>query len=197
VSGVAPGGSHTGVGGCVGGGGRGHGVGGGGRGGHMGDSLDGVGEGLVNDGLVDGLVGGDGSGDGDGGVHGHVLEDGLGHVVGAHNRRGLVRGNGCGDVGVRRLSDGVRQRRDLGRHGGESVRLGGGVGEVAAEAVVLDGGGVVGGCADQVTGGGGQGKAGRGHKGAGPGEGEQGCEEQEGLRNGKKLKIKMFFFNIF
>ncbi len=153
----------------------------------MGDSLDGVGEGLVNDGLVDGLVGGDGSGHRNGGVHGHVLEDGLGHVMGAHNRRGLVRGNGRGNVGVRRLSDGVRQRRDLGRHGGESVRLGGGVGEVAAEAVVLDGGGVVGGCADQVAGCGGQGQAGSGHNGAGPGEGEQGREEQEGLR--KKNKI--------
>ena len=176
LAGIAPGGD-TGVGERRSVGGIAQGVGGGG-GGDVGDSLDGVGQGLVDNGLVDGLVGGDRAGDGDGGVDGHVLEDGLGDVVGAHNGGGLVGGNGGRDVGVGRLGDGVSQGGNLGRDGGEGVGLGGGVGKVAAQAVVLNGGGVVGRGADQVAGGG---QARRGHNGAGPAEGDQGGEEQEGL----------------
>merc|ERR550532_3223217 len=104
------------------------------------DGLDGVSPGLVNDGLVNGLVGPHGSGDGDLGVHGHILEDGLGSVVGLDNGGGLVGGDGGGGVGG--LSDGVGQHGDFGGDGGEGVSLGGGVGKVASEPVVLDGGGV-------------------------------------------------------
>ncbi len=100
----------------------------------MDSGLHGVSSGLMDDGLVDGGVLGDNAGHGHLGVHGHVLEDGLGHVVGAHNGGGLVGGNGGGDVGVGGLGHGVGQSGDLGGDLGEGVGLGGGVGKVAAKS---------------------------------------------------------------
>merc|ERR1719422_1095556 len=70
------------------------------RGGNsLGNSLDCVGAGLVDNGLVDSLVGADWSSDVLGSVGGDVLEDGLGNVVGLDNGGRLVGGNGGGDVG--------------------------------------------------------------------------------------------------
>ena len=100
----------------------------------MDSRLHGVSSGLMDDGLVDGVVLGDDAGHGHLGVHGHVLEDGLGHVVGAHNGGGLVGGNGGRDVGVGGLGHGVGQGGDLGDDLGEGVGLGGGVGKVAAKS---------------------------------------------------------------
>merc|ERR1719419_1185381 len=47
----------------------------------LGDSLDGVGAGLMDDGLVDGLVGPHGAGDGDLGVDGHIVHETRTHTV--------------------------------------------------------------------------------------------------------------------
>ena len=139
-----------------------------------------MGSGLVNNGLADGLVSGHGSMDVLGAEGWDVLEHWLSNVSGLDNRGWLVGGDGGGDVGVGGLGHGVGQARDLRHHLGEGVGLGRGVGEVAAQPVVLDGGRVVGGGAHQV-GRGGHGGGGHGH-GGGPGEGDQGGEEEEGLQ---------------
>ena len=147
----------------------------------LGDLLDGVGAGLVHQGLVDGLVGPHGAGDLLGSESGDVLEDGLGNVGGPHDGGGLVGGDGGGDVGLDGLGHGVGQGGDLGGHLGVGVSLGGGVGEVAAEPVVLDGGAVVRGRPDE----GGGAVAGEadlaGELGGGQGTGQQAGEGQEGL----------------
>jgi len=149
--------------------------------------LDGVGPGLMDNGLVDGLVGPDGAGHGDLSVDGDVLEDGLGGVVGTDNGGGLVGGDLGGDVGVGGLSDGVGQGGDLGHDIGVGVGLSGRVGEVASQPLVNDGGGVVGGGTHTESGGAGHnsgGNTGGGDlDGAGPGEGDQGREEQEGIHD--------------
>jgi len=104
----------------------------------MDSRLHGVSSGLMDNGLVDGLVSGDNTGHGPLGVHGHILEDGLGNVVGAHDGGGLVGGNGGGDVGMSGLGHGVGEGGNLGDHLGEGVSLGGRVGKVATKSVVLN-----------------------------------------------------------
>ena len=146
------------------------------------DSLDGVGPGLVSDGLSDGLVGPHWAVDLLGAEGGNVLEHGLGHVSGGDDGCGLVGGDGCGDVSVGSLSHGVGQGGDLGHDLSEGVGLGGGVGKVASQPVVLDGGGVVGGSPDEV-GGGSQGEG--GGDGSRAAEGDQSGEKQEGLKCGR------------
>jgi len=110
----------------------------------LGNSLDGVGTGFVDNWLVDGLVGTDGSSDGLGSIGGDILEDGLSDVVGLDDGSRLVGGNGGGDVGVGCLSDRVGQGGDLGDDLSEGMSLGGGVGKVATQPVVLDGSRVMG-----------------------------------------------------
>jgi len=150
--------------------------------------LDGVGPGLMDNGLVDGLVGPDGAGHGDLSVDGDVLEDGLGGVVGTDNGGGLVGGDLGGDVGVGGLSDGVGQGGDLGHDISVGVGLSGRVGEVASQPLVNDGGGVVGGGTHAESGGAGH-NSGSSHTGggdldgAGPGEGNEGREEQESIHD--------------
>lgn len=161
---------------------------GGGDGMGLGDSLDGVGAGLMDNGLVDGLVGPHGSGDGDLGVDRDILEDGLGSMVGPHNGGRLVGGNGSGDMSVDGLRDGVGDGGDLGGDAGESMRLGGGVGKVAAQSVVLDGRRIVGGGTDQ---GGGAGHGGGHSDGAGAGESNQSGEEQELVHDGCLLTLRI------
>merc|ERR550519_3032955 len=95
-------------------------------------------------------------------------------MVGPHNGGRLVGGNGSGDMSV----DGLR---DGGGDAGESMRLGGGVGKVAAQSVVLDGSRIVGGGTDQ---GGGAGHGGGHSDGAGAGESNQSGEEQELVHDG-------------
>jgi len=142
--------------------------------------LDEVGTGLMGNGLVDGTVGGDGAGHSNLGVHGHILEDGLGNVVGTDNGGGLVGGNGGGDVGMGGLSDGVGESGDLGDNLGVGVGLSGRVSKVAAKPVVLDGGAVVSGCPHQI-----RGSSQRGSQGCGSGKqtsragGHQRGEEKE------------------
>ena len=76
------------------------------------------------------------------------------------------------------------QGGDLGHDLSEGVSLSGGVGEVAAQPVVLDGGGVVGRGPHQV-GGSRQGDGGGGHgHGGSAAKSDQGGEEQEGLKCG-------------
>jgi len=108
------------------------------------DGLDGVGPGLVSDGLGDGLVGPDWAVDLLCAEGRDVLEDGLSDVVGLDDGGGLVGGDGSWDVGVGGLGHGVGQGGDLGDDLSEGVSLGGGVGEVPPQPVVLDGGGVMG-----------------------------------------------------
>ena len=76
------------------------------------------------------------------------------------------------------LGHGVGQGGDLGHDLGEGVSLSGGVGEVAAQPVVLDGGGVVSRGPHQV--GDGSRDHGSRHHGGGA-ESDQSGEEQEGL----------------
>lgn len=104
------------------------------------DSLDGVGPGLVHDGLADGLVGPHWAMDLLGAEGWDVLEDRLGNVVSLDDRGGLVGVDGGGDVGVGGLGHGVSQGGDLGHDLGEGVSLSGGVGKVTTQSVVLDGG---------------------------------------------------------
>jgi len=143
--------------------------------------LHGVGPGLVSDGLGDGLVSSHWSVDLLGAVSWDVLEDGLSDVVGLDDGGGLVGGNWGGDVGVGGLSHGVGQGGDLGHHLGEGVSLSGGVGKVAAQPVVLDGGGVVSRGPHQV----GDGSRDHGSRDHGGGaESDQSGEEQEGVHGG-------------
>merc|ERR550519_2903670 len=102
-----------------------------------------------------------------------VLEDGLGNVVGLDDGGGL----GGGDGGVGGLSHGVGQGGDLGGDLGVGVSLGGGVGEVAAQPVVLDGGTVMGRGPDE----GGDTVPGQLDLGEGQGGSHQGREVQEGV----------------
>jgi hypothetical protein len=142
--------------------------------------LDEVGTGLMGNGLVDGTVGGDGASHSNLGVHGHILEDGLGNVVGTDNGGGLVGGNGGGDEGMGGLSDGVGESGDLGDNLSVGVGLSGRVSKVAAKPVVLDGGAVVSGCPHQIGG-----SSQRGSQGCGSGKqtsrasGHQRGEEKE------------------
>lgn len=87
-----------------------------GSGAHMVDLLDSVGPGLMHDRLVDSLVGPDSAGDGDLGMHRHILEDGLGSMVGPDNRGRLEGGDLGGDVGVGGLCHRVGDGGDLGHH---------------------------------------------------------------------------------
>jgi hypothetical protein len=156
------------------------------------DLLDGVSAGLMHKGLADGLVGTDGTRDSLMAEGGDVLEDGLSSMGGLHNRGRLVSGNWGRDVGVGGLSDRVGNCGDLGCHLSEGMSLSGGVGKVATQPVVLNGGGVMGGCPDQV-GCWGHEWGGRGNtdgNGAGTAESDQGGEEQEGL---KKENVIMIF----
>merc|ERR1740131_376887 len=113
-----------------------------------GNLLDGVGAGLMNNGLADGLVGTDRSGDHLASEGGDVLEDRLSNMGGLDNGSWLVGSNGGEDVGVGSLSDGVGQGGDLGDDLSESMSLSGRVGKVATQPVVLDGGRVMGGGPD-------------------------------------------------
>jgi len=151
----------------------------------LGNSLDGVGTGFVDNWLVDGLVGTDGSSDGLGSVGGDVLEDGLGNVMGLDDGSGLVGGNGGGDVGVGGLSDRVGQGGDLGDDLSKGVSLGGGVGKVATQPVVLDGSRVMGWGTHQV-------RSCIGHDcwchcdGASTGKSDERREKQEGVHGGSR-----------
>jgi len=153
------------------------------------DGLDGVGPGLVSDGLGDGLVGPHWSGDMLGAEGWDVLEDGLSDVVGPDDGGWLVGGDGSGNVSVGGLSDWVSQSGDLGSDLSEGMSLSGGVSKVTAQPVVLDGGGVVSRSSDQV-GGGSQGSSGSYHGSGGHFDGgstaksDQGGEKQEGVHGG-------------
>jgi len=96
-----------------------------GSGAHMVDLLDSVGPGLMHDRLVDSLVGPDSAGDGDLGMHRHILEDGLGSMVGPDNRGRLEGGDLGGDVGVGGLCHRVGDGGDLGHHIGVGMSLSG------------------------------------------------------------------------
>jgi len=111
----------------------------------LGHLLDGVGAGLVNEGLLNGLVGPHGAMDLLGSESGDVLEDGLGSIVGVDNGVGLVGGNRGGDMGVGGLSHRVGQGGNLGADLSESMRLGSGVSKVSSKPVMLNGSTVVGG----------------------------------------------------
>jgi len=153
------------------------------------DGLDGVGPDLMSDGLGDGLVGPHWSVDLLGAEGWDVLEDGLSNVVGLDDGGWLVGGDGGGDVSVGGLSHGVSEGGDLGSDLGEGMSLSGGVGEVTAQPVVLDGGGVVSRSSDQVRGGS-QGSSGSnrgsgGHShGGSTAKSDQGGEKQEGVHGG-------------
>ena len=114
---------------------------------------------------------------------GLLADNGPGGVVGGDDLGGGDVGVGLGLVGVGGLSHGEGGAADLGGHLREGVGLGGGVGEVAAQAVRLDGGRVVGGGAGE--GGGADADGGDGHLGPGGGHGRDG-EEDENLREEKK-----------
>merc|ERR550517_103630 len=88
------------------------------------DGMDGVGPGLVSDGLGDGLVGPDWAVDQLCAEGRDVLEDGLSDVVGLDDGGGLVGGDGSWDVGVGGLGHGVGQGGDLGDDLSEGVSLG-------------------------------------------------------------------------
>ena len=109
---------------------------------------------------------------------GLLADDGPGGVVGGDDLGGGDVGVGLGLVGVGGLGHGEGGAADLGGHLGEGVGLSGGVGEVAAQAVRLDGGRVVGGRA--LQGGGALADDGDGHLGPGGGHGRDG-EEDENL----------------
>jgi len=153
------------------------------------DGLDGVGPGLVGDGLGDGLVSPHWSGDMLGAEGWDVLEDGLSDVVGPDDGGWLVGGDGSGNVSVGGLSDWVSQSGDLGSDLSEGMSLSGGVSEVTAQPVVLDGGGVVSRSSDQVRGGS-QGSSGSHHgsgshfDGGSTAKSDQGGEKQEGVHGG-------------
>jgi len=153
------------------------------------DGLDGVGPGLVSDGLGDGLVSPHWSGDMLGAEGWDVLEDGLSDVVGPDDGGWLVGGDGSGNVSVGGLSDWVSQSGDLGSDLSEGMSLSGGVSEVTAQPVVLDGGGVVSRSSDQVRGGS-QGSSGSHHgsgshfDGGSTAKSDQGGEKQEGVHGG-------------
>jgi len=151
----------------------------------LGNSLDGVGTGFVDNWLVDSLVGTDGSSDGLGSISGDILEDGLGNVVGLDDGSGLMGGNWGGDVGVGGLSNWVGYGGDLGDDLSKSMSLGGGVGKVATQPVVLDGSRVMSWCTHQVGGG-------IGHycwchcHGASAGKSDERREKQEGVHGGSR-----------
>lgn len=152
------------------------------------DSLDGVGSGLMNNGLADGLVSSDGSMDLLGAEGGDVLEHRLGDMGGLDNRSRLVGGNGGWDVGVDGLSHGVGQGGDLGGDLSEGVGLSSGVGKVAAQSVVLNAGAVMSRSSDQVRGSS-QGSwssnsSGGDSHGGSAAVGDQGGEEEEGVHGG-------------
>merc|ERR1719347_1348804 len=105
-------------------------------GGHL---LDSVGLGLVDKGLGDVLDGPHGSSNSLTSKGRDVLEDGLSNVCGLYNGGRLMGGDRGGDMGMGGLSHGVGDGGDLGAHLSKGVSLGGGVGKVAAESVVLDG----------------------------------------------------------
>jgi len=158
-----------------------------GGGGNVGDSLDGVGSGLMDNGLVDGLVGPDGAGDGDLSVDGDILEDGLGNMVGLDDGSGLVGGNGGGDVGVGGLSHGVGQGGDLGDDLSEGMSLSGGVSEVSSKSVVLDGSRVVSWGTDKVGGCVTHNSSSWCHSdGASTGKSDERGEKQEGVHGGSR-----------
>jgi len=142
-----------------------------------GDLLDGVGLGLVDQGLGDLLDGPHGSSEGLASIGGDVLEDGLGDMGGLDDGGGLVGGDGGRDVGVGGLGHGVGDGGDLGAHLSESMGLGGGVGKVATESVVLDGSRVMGRGPHQEGGGGNT-------HGSGTAKSDQGGEKQEGVHCG-------------
>merc|ERR1719234_2987306 len=112
---------------------------------------------------------------------GAVDNVGLLSVDGGGDVLGLGGGNGGGDVGLDGLGHGVGQGGDLGGDLGDGVSLGGGVGKVAAQPVVLDGGRVVGRSPDQ----GGSSMPGESHLagnlGPGSGSSHEGGKGQEGV----------------
>jgi len=110
----------------------------------LGHLLDGVGAGLVNQGLLDGLVGPHGSMNLLGSESGDVLEDWLRSIVGVDDGVGLVGGNRGGDMGMGGLSHRVGQGGNLGADLSESMRLGSGVGKVSSKPVMLNGSAVMG-----------------------------------------------------
>jgi len=119
-------------------------------GGHGVDLGSGVGQGAgLVDGLLVGGVGGDWSDDGLGPEDGLSLEDRLGHVVGGGDCARLDGPDGSGGVDVGGLGHWHSPGGDDGVDLGEGVGLSGGVGEVASQPVVLDGGRVVLGGTDQ------------------------------------------------
>jgi len=128
-----------------------------------------VGHGVVGNWCGHGVVGVDSLGEGAGleegllvsGVGGHwadnsllpedwlLCEDGLGHVLGGDDGSRLDGPDGGRGVDVGGLSHWDLAGGQLWGHPGEGVSLGGGVGEVAAEPVALNGSRVVGGCTHQ------------------------------------------------
>jgi len=150
-----------------------------------GDLLDGVGAGLMNDGLADGLVGADRSGDHLASEGGDVLEDGLSDMGGLDNGGGLVSGDGGRDVSVGSLSHGVGQGGDLGDDLSESMSLSGGVGKVSSQPVVLNGSRVMSWGTDKVGGCVTHNSSSWGHShGASTGKSNKRGEKQEGVHGG-------------
>jgi len=151
--------------------------------GDLGVGLDtGVGDGA---GLVEGLlnsgVGGDGSDDGLLPVDGLLGQDWAGDVVGGGDCAWLDGLDGGWGVDVGGLADGDGAGSDLGGDAGKGVSLSDTVGEVAAQPLVLNGGGVVGRGADQDGGWhSGGGDDGSGHDASGGG-GSGGQDSDESL----------------
>jgi len=117
----------------------------------VGDAGVSVGAGLEQGLLISG-VGGDWADDGLVPVQLLLLEDGLGNVLGGDDGSGLDGLDGCWGVDVGGLSNWDGPGGQLWGDLGVSVSLGGGVGEVAAQPVALNGGRVVGWGAHQCGG---------------------------------------------
>ncbi len=126
-------------------------------------------------------VGGHGSDHGLLGKDGLLAEDGAGGVGGLDDGGGLDGLDGSGLVHVGGLSDRVSGNRDLGGDGSVGVSLGSGVGKVAAQAVVLNGGGVVGRSTHELS----WAVSGLvdGDRGGGGGGRQHGGKDNKGLRN--------------
>jgi len=148
------------------------------------DCLDGVSPGLVSDRLGNSLVSPHWPVDLLRAEGWDVLEDGLRDVVSFDNGSRLVRCDRSWDMGVRGLGNRVGQGGDLGDHLSECVCLGGGIGEIASQPVVLDGGGVMGRGPDQGGGGGHHGGGGGDSHGSRAAESDESGEEQEGVHGG-------------
>ena len=156
------------------------------------DSVDnGLGDVLGHSpGLVQGLgVGGLGLHDGLVLEDGLVLNDGLGDVLGGDDLAGDDLGDGGGLVDDGRLGDGVSHGGQLRGDFGVGVGLGHGEGKVAAQAVVLDAGRVVGGGPDQ-SGGQVQGRSEHGLLRTAGGHSQKGGENDESVHDAIRDKVE-------